>query len=174
MNFIFFIAKRYIRIKKGEFFRSLITIFSVTGVALGVATLIVVLSVMNGMSNDLREKILGTNGHIMVSKFYGEEIYNVNAVIDSIKHNIPEVVGATPYIFSKILIRHGNFTDGVIIRGVDTLTMDQVSNLRKKVILGRFDVSDNGVVLGNYLADGLRAHVGDTVEIAVPFGGIPT
>ena len=152
----------------------MITVFAITGVTLGVAALIVVLSVMNGMSNDLREKILGTNGHIMVSKFYGEEVTNVDAVIDSIRNNIKEVVGATPYIYSKILIRHGNFTDGVIIRGVDTTTIDQVSNLRKKVALGNFDVSGNGIVLGNYLADGIRAHVGDTVEVAVPFGGIPT
>ena len=174
MNFIYFIAKRYIRIKRGELFRSLITLFSITGVTLGVATLVVVLSVMNGMSNELREKILGTNGHIIVSKFYGEQIYNVDAIMDSIKMNIPEVVGTTPFIYSKILIKHGNFTDGVILRGVDTLSMDRVSNLRKKVVLGSFDVSDNGIVLGNYLADGLRAHVGDTVEIALPFGGIPT
>ncbi len=173
MNYKLFVSKRYVRIKKDELFKSLITIFSIVGIAIGVGTLIVVLSVMNGMQNDLREKILGTNGHILVSKFYGEEIYDYELIIDSLK-KVNGIIGATPFIYTKILIRNKDNVDGIIMKGIDTLTFDEVSNLREKIILGKFELGDDGIILGNYVADGLFAHIGDTVEVALPFSELVT
>uniref|UniRef100_A0A7C3Z1X5 ABC transporter permease n=1 Tax=candidate division WOR-3 bacterium TaxID=2052148 RepID=A0A7C3Z1X5_UNCW3 len=173
MNYKFFVSKRYVRIKKDEMFKSLITIFSIIGIGLGVGTLIVVLSVMNGMQNDLREKILGTNGHILVSKFYNEEIYDYDVIMDSLL-KIQGITGATPFIYTKILIRKEENVDGIILKGIDTLTFSSVSNLNKKIILGRFELGEDGIILGNYVADGLLAHIGDTVEVALPFSELIT
>lgn len=173
MNYKFFISKRYVRIKKDEIFKSLITIFSIIGIAIGVGTLIVVLSVMNGMQNDLREKILGTNGHILVSKFYNEEIYDYEILIDSLK-KVSGIIGATPFIYTKILIRNKNNVDGIIMKGIDTLTFNEVSNLKEKVILGKFELGEDGIILGNYVADGLLAHIGDTIDVALPFSELIT
>jgi len=174
MRFIPFVAKRFIRVKRREFFRSLTTIFSVSGITIGVATLVVVLSVMNGMEDDLRNKILGASGHIIVTKFYGETIDNPDWVVDTLKKVTSAIVGYTPFIYTKILIKHGNSTDGVILRGVDTKTFKEVNIIPKKIISGNFELGDNGIVLGNYLADGLGAHIGDTIEVSSPYSGIKT
>lgn len=173
MNYKFFVSKRYVRIKKGELFKSLITIFSIIGIAIGVGTLIVVLSIMNGMQKDLRDKIIGANGHILVSKFYNEEIYNYEELIDSLK-KIKGIKGATPFIYTKILIRNKDNVDGIIMKGIDTLTFDEVSNLKEKIILGKFELGEDGIILGNYVADGLLAHIGDTIDVALPFSELIT
>ncbi|MCD6399698.1 ABC transporter permease [candidate division WOR-3 bacterium] len=174
MRFIPFVAKRFIRVKRREFFRSLTTVFSISGITIGVATLVVVLSVMNGMEDDLRNKILGASGHIIVTKFYGETIDNPDWVVDTLKKVTSAIVGYTPFIYTKILIKHNNATDGVILRGVDPKTFKEVNIIPKKIISGKFELGENGVVLGNYLADGLGAHIGDTIEISSPYSGIKT
>ncbi len=113
------------------------------------------------------------NGHILVSKFYNEEIYDYEILLDSIK-KVPGVIGATPFIYTKVLIKNKDYVDGIIMKGIDTTTFDEVSNLREKIILGEFSVYDDGIILGNYIADGLMAHIGDTIEIALPFSELVT
>lgn len=169
-----FIARRYIRIKKGEGFRSLITLFSGTGIALGVATLLVVLSVMNGMQADLRDKILGATSHINLLKFHNEPIYNWESISDSLKKTIYQIEEGTPYIYSKGLIKHNQYIDGIVIKGVDESTLSLVSEIPDNIVLGSFNLSGKTIVLGRYVADRLRAHVGDTVILSSPFSGTPT
>jgi len=169
-----FLAKRYIRIKKGEWFRSLITLFSGIGIALGVATLLVVLSVMNGMQIDLRDKILGATSHITLLKFHSEDVYDWESILDTLKVSVSQIEEGTPYIYSKGLIKHIQYTDGIVIKGVDEGSVSLVSELPRNVVLGSFDLSGNYIVLGRYVADRLRAHIGDTVTLSSPFKATPT
>lgn len=173
-NFEGFLAKRYIRIKKGEGFRSLITLFSGVGIALGVATLLVVLSVMNGMQNDLKEKILGATSHITVLKFHNEEVRNWRGVFNTIRDSVEQIQEGTPYIYSKGLLKHGKYTDGIVIKGVSDSTISLVSDFPENIVLGEFDLSDRKIVMGRYVADRLRAHVGDTVVVSSPFSSSVT
>jgi lipoprotein-releasing system permease protein len=173
-NIELFLAKRYIRIKKGEGFRSLITLFAAGGISLGVATLLVVLSVMNGMQTDLKNKVLGASSPITVMTIDQEAFTDWQSIADSLKENVPDIKDASPYIFEKALLRHKKRTDGAIIRGVDPNSFSLVSDIPKNIETGEFDLSGRKVVLGNYLADRLWAHVGDTITISSPFSFAPT
>lgn len=173
-NFEIFLAKRYIRIKKGEGFRSLITLFAAGGICLGVATLLVVLSVMNGMQSDLKHKVLGASAPLTVLTIDQENIGDWEKIAGDLKEKIPEIRNATPYIFEKALLRNDKRTDGAIIRGVDPGSFGLVSDIPKNIEVGEFDLSGKRVVLGNYLANRLWAHVGDTITISSPFTSAPT
>jgi lipoprotein-releasing system permease protein len=173
-NIEYFLAKRYIRIKKGEGFRSLITLFAAGGIALGVATLLVVMSVMNGMQTDLKSKVLGASAPITVLTIDQKFIRNWKGVVDTLKEGVPEIRDATPYIFEKALLKHEDRTDGAIIRGVDPNSFSLVSDIPQHIETGEFDLSGKRVILGNYLARRLWAHVGDTVTISSPFSSAPT
>jgi len=173
-NFEFFLAKRYIRIKKGEGFRSLITLFAAGGIGLGVATLLVVLSVMNGMQTDLKSKVLGATAPLTVSRIDQDAILDWEKIVSDLKESVPEIQDATPYIFEKALLRYNKKTDGAIIRGVDPGSFSLVSDIPDNIVVGEFDLSGRRVVLGNYLANRLWAHVGDTITISSPFSSTPT
>jgi lipoprotein-releasing system permease protein len=173
-NIEHFLAKRYIRIKKGEGFRSLITLFAAGGIMLGVATLLVVMSVMNGMQTDLKNKVLGASAPITVMTIDQKVIGDWQAIADTLKQSVPEIRDATPYIFEKALLRQENRTDGAIIRGVDPGTFPLVSDIPRNIETGEFDLSGRKVVLGNYLARRLWAHIGDTITISAPFSSAPT
>jgi lipoprotein-releasing system permease protein len=173
-NIEFFLARRYIRIKKGEGFRSLITLFAAGGIGLGVATLLVVLSVMNGMQTDLKNKVLGASSPITILTIDQEAFNGWEAIVDSLKQEVPEIKDASPYIFEKALLKHDKRTDGALIRGVDPSSFSLVSDIPKNIKSGEFDLSGRKVILGNYLADRLWAHVGDTITISSPFSSVPT
>lgn len=152
----------------------MITLFSGTGIALGVATLLVVLSVMNGMQSDLKKKIIGATAHISIMKFHNQPIENWKWVRDTLKSELSEIESASPYIYSKGLIKHRQYTDGTVIKGIDEETISLVSQIPEHVTLGTFDISENGIILGKFVADRLRAHIGDTVFLSSPFSGTVT
>src|ERR1700741_5353078 len=91
------VAGRYLRARKGERFVSIIVIFSLVGIALGVATLIVVTSVMSGFQVELVSRILGVNGHITITAFAGQKIDNYQALVRQIG-GVPDVASATPVL----------------------------------------------------------------------------
>ncbi|MCX6639395.1 MAG: ABC transporter permease [bacterium] len=183
MSYEFFIAKRYLMSKRRTGFISLISYFSIAGVAIGVAALIIVLSVMNGFETEVRSRIIGSDAHIRVGTFHEEGIEVADSVDAKIR-GIPHVVGVSYYIMDKGLMRRGNRTEGVIVRGIDLETVGQVSDLPKMIVwggmhLGRIDVTGKenlpGLIVGKYLADRLYCTLGDTVVLfspgdAGPFG----
>ena len=173
-NIEYFLAKRYIRIKRGEGFRSLITLFAAGGITLGVATLLVVMSVMNGMQTDLKNKVLGASAPLTVLTIEQDAIRDWESLVDTLKESVPELRDATPYIFDKGLLKHETRTDGAIIRGVEPGTFSLVSDIPMHIERGKFNLSGKRVVLGNYLAKRLWAHVGDTITISSPFSSAPT
>src|SRR5581483_10874314 len=97
------VAGRYLRARKGERFVSIIAVFSLVGIALGVATLIVVTSVMSGFQNELVSRILGINGEITIEAYAGQKIDNYQDLVTRIRA-IPGVVSATPVLDGQALL----------------------------------------------------------------------
>ena len=160
LKYELFIAMRYLKSKRRTGFISLISYLSIAGVAIGVAALIIVLSVMNGFETEVRDRIIGSDAHIRLSTYHDEGIADHDEIVKKIK-DIEHITGISPYILEKGLIREGGRTEGVIVRGIDPQTVGDVSELPEMIIsggihLGRIDVTGRenlpGLVLGKYLA----------------------
>ncbi len=176
MGYEFFIARRYLKAKRGNIFQTIVTSISIGGVAVGVACVTVVLSVANGFRVDLMDKILGTNAHVAVLRYHNEPIPGYEELLPRLKE-VPHVVAAAPFIYSKGMVSFGNYVDGVVLRGVDPELAGMVSNIKEIITNGSLDFGDEnppGIVLGVDLADNLRAHLGDVVTLASPFDATPT
>ena len=167
LPFELFLALRYLRPKRT--FVSVITLISILGVALGVAVLIIVISVMSGFDHDLREKILGFNAHITVTQA-GGTINNYQAVADKIAAN-KNVRGVSPFVFGPVLVETQGDTnrpalqDAPMLRGIDPATEGRVSSLPKDLIAGKFDLSGRGLIVGVDFANNLHLQVGDHLSI---------
>ena len=171
-NYKFFTALRYLKSKRREKFISLITIISIAGVVLGVATLIIVISVMNGFEKQLRDKILGVNADIIVVKL-GENIKDIDPLINKIK-TVKDVVGVAPFIYRQAMLSNQSAVSGVVVRGVDLNFDKKVTIFSKSIIKGSdrclFNSKANCIIIGKELASILGVAVGDTVNMVSPFG----
>ena len=170
-SYEFFIAKRYLRSKRRTKFISLITYISVGGVAVGVAALVIVLSLMNGFAGEVRNKLIGMDAHIRVGRFHGLPMSEWHKAMEKVKE-VPHVVGVSPFVYGEAMLASKGVTAGVAVKGVDEATVDQVSDLGRYVVFGEMLLEPPegppGVVLGVVLADRLRTTVGDTVYMATP------
>ena len=170
LPFEFLLALRYLRPKRT--FVSIITLISIVGVALGVAVLIIVISVMSGFDRDLRGKILGFNAHLRIVA-NGTTMENYDAVMSLVASN-RNVVGVAPYVLGPVLMETepaGNqqpFFAVPYVRGADPARENSVSVLPKSIIAGKFDLSRRGLVIGSALAQSLNLAVGDRVAIYSP------
>jgi lipoprotein-releasing system permease protein len=180
MPFELFIGLRYLKAKRKSTFISIITFISTAGVALGVMALIVVLAVMTGFENDLKEKILGTNAHIVVIK-NGAPMEEYRAVMEKMK-GFAGVQAATPFIYNQVMLSSGKNVSGVVLRGIDIATDRQVTRLSKSVVEGNIDAlepimgqgtdSTPGLMVGKELAKHLNLFLGDKVNVISPMGNI--
>ncbi|MGH7992564.1 MAG: FtsX-like permease family protein [Limisphaerales bacterium] len=170
LPFELLLALRYLRPKRT--FVSIITLISILGVALGVAVLIIVISVMSGFDRDLRAKILGFNAHLRIVAG-GETMENYEAVMSLVASN-QNVVGVAPYVLGPVLMETepaGNqqpFFAVPYVRGADPARENSVSVLPKSILAGKFDLSRRGLVIGSALAQSLNLAVGDRVAIYSP------
>ncbi len=167
LPFEFFLALRYLQPKRT--FVSIITLISVLGVALGVAVLIIVISVMSGFDHDLREKILGFNAHITITQA-GNSLAKYSALAGVVSRS-KNVKGVSPFVLGPIMVKTEGPTnvaplvDAPMLRGVDPDTEGNVSQLPKQVVEGEFSLSGHGIVVGSGLAEGLHLRVGDHLSI---------
>lgn len=173
-----FVAGRYLRAKRQESFISVIAGFSLVGIALGVATLIIVMSVMNGFREELVGRILGLNGHLNVFAAQGTiPDYDYQA---SLIKDIPGITSVIPIIEGQALITHNGAATGVVVRGVAP------DDLQKKKLLydaidreQRADFKDNNIFIGVELSRRLNLRVGDILTLIspkpknTPFGSMP-
>ncbi|KPK69178.1 hypothetical protein AMJ87_10890 [candidate division WOR_3 bacterium SM23_60] len=167
MNVEFFIARRYMLSKRVKFL-SLSTSIAIGGIFVGVAALLITLSMMNGFQNELRRRILGGTPHIIVGRFFNEPVADRAYVMSTLsKYNFIEATA--PFIYQKSIIRHNKRLDGVVIKGVDAVLEKDITEIARKMVEGTFEL-DNGCVIGVELAYNLRAAVGDTLIVASPFG----
>lgn len=183
MPYELLIGLRYLRAKRKSTFISIITFISTAGVALGVMALIVVLAVMTGFEEDLKDKILGTNAHVVVLKTSGE-IDDYPAVMEKLEH-VSGVVAATPFVYSQVMLSTGPNVSGVVLRGIDPATDAQVTNLSRTLVEGKLTDLDKkssstgdetlampGVIIGKELAKNLNVFVGDSLNVVSPMGTI--
>lgn len=172
MSFELFISLRHLRSKRTQKFISLITWISIGGVALGVMALIVVIAVMSGFGKDLRDKILGTNSHVVVTNFTGGGIRDYDRIMGQVE-KVDMVVAVAPFILNQVMLTHGDNVAGVVIRGVDPVREPQVSDLEKNLVEGKLSMlsplsGHDGIILGKELSRTLGAYAGDTVSMVSP------
>ncbi|MBI3596503.1 MAG: lipoprotein-releasing ABC transporter permease subunit [Nitrospirae bacterium] len=178
----FFIGLRYLKGKRRHRSISLNTFISIGGVTLGVAALIATLAVMTGFKEDLRDKILGTNSHIVISDRTHDTMKDYRAVLDRVKQ-IPHVLAATPFIYNQVLLTAGGSVSGVVLRGIDPALEPTVTDIRKNLVQG--SLSDlakppehspdgqpipPGIIVGKELAARLGTFLGDTINVVSPTG----
>lgn len=180
MPFELFIGLRYLKAKRKSTFISIITFISTAGVTLGVMALIVVLAVMTGFEEDLKEKILGTNAHIVVVKS-GGTMDDYREVMEKLK-GLKGVVAATPFIYNQVMLASGKNVSGVVLRGIDVQSDRLVTRLSKSVVEGTIDTLDPklqdgpdalpGLLVGKELAKHLNLFLGDKINVISPMGNI--
>ena len=163
-----FIGLRYVRAKRRNHFISFISLISMLGIALGVTTLITVISVMNGFEKELRARILGAIAHATIQPVDGT-LANWREVIERVEQH-PEVDGAAPYIEEGVWLQ-GQASSGAFIRGIDPAFEARVSEVDEKMLAGSLDdlvPGEYGIVLGIGLASRLRVGPGDRVTVIAP------
>jgi len=169
-RFEWLVAGRYLRARRKERFVSVIASLTLVGVVLGVATLIVVMSVMNGFRTELLGKILGVNGHFVVQ----ETLEGLNGYDDVVSRleGVDGVRYAVPYVDGQALASGTYAATGVVVRGVDEASLQKLDQLRESAILGGWDQWDTsqGAAIGQRLADRLGVTIGDTLTIINPNG----
>ena len=169
LPFELFLALRYLRPKRT--FVSVITVISVIGVMLGVAVLIIVISVMSGFDKQLRDKILGFNAHLRISKA-DTTLSNYKPLLAKVAQN-PNVLAAAPLVLGQVLVKTepeiGTPVVGAPwIRGIDQRYETNVSVLHTNVRFGSFDLEGNSVLVGLELASNLGLHIGDRIAVYSP------
>jgi lipoprotein-releasing system permease protein len=171
VSYELFIGLRYTRAKRRNHFISFISGISMIGIALGVAALIVVLSVMNGFQKELRARILGVASHVQIT---GPE----NRLADwprlaETARERPRVLAAAPYVNAQGMLSFDANVRGAIVRGIVPKLEDQVADIGQHMVAGKLDLlvpGEYNIVLGAELARALRAYPGDRVTLIAPQG----
>jgi len=155
-------------------FISFISGVSMLGIALGVAALIIVLSVMNGFQKEVRDRMLGVLSHIEVFDAGGQAIADLPATLATLQRH-PDVVGAAPFVGAQALVARGEDMKGVLVRGIDPALEPTVTDLAAGLadrVLPRLQAGGFGVVLGGALARQLGVVEGDSVTLIAPSGQV--
>jgi lipoprotein-releasing system permease protein len=175
------LAGRYLRARKGERFVSIIAVFSLVGIALGVATLIVVTSVMSGFQTELVTRILGINGDITVQAYAGQKIDGYRDLVSRIR-TIPHVVSASAVLDGQVLLTtNGGGARGGLVRGMTLDDLRALHSVSDHIVAGKLAdfTGDNAIIVGVGLAQSYRLRIGDPLTVISPegaataFGTIP-
>ncbi|MBI1272782.1 MAG: lipoprotein-releasing ABC transporter permease subunit [Alphaproteobacteria bacterium] len=172
------VAMRYLRAKRQEGFISVITWFSLLGIALGVATLIIVMAVMNGFRQELFERVLGLNGHMNVYAMQGQMTdYDAQAVR---LRGLEGVAAVMPSIDGQALVSQNGNASGAMIRGVSQQDFKQRPTISGHIVEGSLDdFTEDHIAIGQRMAGRLHVNVGDKVTLISPisrvtaFGSMP-
>lgn len=164
-----FIGLRYTRAKRKTHFVSFIAFISIAGVSLGVFALIVVLSVMNGFGNELRDRTLSMTSHATITGFDGT-VSNWKQNAETAMQN-PNVVSAAPYIRKEVMLSNGRRVSGALVRGIEPEAEKNVSTVASKMVSGELtdlQSGDYGIVIGRELANSLGVYEGDKITVITP------
>jgi len=167
------VGLRYTRAKRRNHFISFISLISMAGIALGVAALIVVLSVMNGFQTEIRTRILGIASHVQIADARGG-LADWRGVARAAEGN-PHVLAAAPYVNGQGMLSFGRMARGVQVRGVLPAQEAQVTDIGRHMTAGRLEdlvAGGFGIILGADLARGLGARDGDKVALIIPQGNV--
>lgn len=182
MNYELFIGLRYLRARRRETFISLITVISVLGVMIGVMTLNVVMAVMTGFEETLRDRLLGINAHVALVKS-GDQLRDYERLVDQVRKE-NGVAAAAPTIYGQVMLTSGPRVSGVFVRGVDPDRVNSVVDIGKYIKEGSLQALKKpqpiqveqrtvllpGVILGIRLANQLGVFRGSPVQVVSPLG----
>jgi lipoprotein-releasing system permease protein len=181
MSYELFIGLRYLKAKRKQTFISIVTLISIIGIMVGVMALIIVLSVMTGFEETLREKILGLNAHVVVLGF-GSSLANPDHVVEEVLH-VEGVTGASPFTYNQAMLSASGGALGAVIRGLDPETIGTVTILPERIVEGSLDglkvaFGDKGkdgaelpgIIIGSELSKTIGAGNGDTINLISPLG----
>ncbi|MBV8629741.1 MAG: ABC transporter permease, partial [Silvibacterium sp.] len=182
MRFEFFIAARYLRAKRRQAVVGVITIISVAGVAVGVASLIIALAITNGMRRDLQDRLLSSTAHVELMRVQNDGIRDWRALTDHLRH-LPHITAAAPGLYEPVLLSRGSLSGGAMLKGIIPTEERTVSDLLSHLTSGSaaplsqeenaFDLAGEAtppIVIGSDLANTLDAKVGSTVMATSPQG----
>lgn len=164
-----YIGLRYTRAKRRNHFISFISLTSMFGVALGVAALITVLSVMNGFEKELRERILGMTSHAFITG-NGSALSDWQNLQSQIQ-NQPHLLDSAPFVEGQAMLSQGSRVRGTLIRGVDPTLEPRVSTIHDHIIQGQFNslqAGEFGIILGHDLARAMGVRTGDKITLITP------
>jgi lipoprotein-releasing system permease protein len=169
MNYETSVGLRYLRSKRKEAFISFTTWISIAGIAIGVMALILVIAVMTGFQNEIRERILGINPHVLVLGLTGD-IKDPDKIVSTVK-DIKGVTHSFPFISFQAMVQTGKQLSGALVKGLNAGDVQFMSRLIKQ---GGIDAikSKGNILIGKELSKHLGVLYGDTLTIMVPFGGV--
>jgi len=174
------VASRYLRARRREGFISVIAGFSLAGIGLGVATLIIVMAVMNGFRAELMGRILGLNGHLGVSAPLGDGLKDFDAVAKRLRR-VDGVVRVTPIIEGQAMATVRGKASGALVRGIRPVDIRNHPALRKNIVRGNLQnfKNDSDIVIGNRFAERYGLSIGGKITLIAPssrvtaFGSVP-
>ena len=172
MSYELFIAKRYLVSKQKSGWITVITLISISGVTVGVAALIVVLSVFNGFNSLVTSILVGFDPHLRVESTEGQAM-RMERSVEGVLRADQRVKAFAPFVLGKSLVLAGGYSQAAFIKGVDEGKVGTVSGVEKSIVLGSFRLDEGkeeGIVLGLTLADRLHVVVGSTVTVISPVG----
>jgi lipoprotein-releasing system permease protein len=176
MRYEWFIGLRYLKAKRKQTFISIITIISIVGVMVGVMTLIVVLAVMSGFEKTLKEKILGTQAHLVLLKANQEGMDHYEEAAKKVQE-VKGVVSAAPFIFNQVMLSSESNVSGVVIKGIDPDRVGNVTELAHNMKAGRLqdlkeggESDSSGIILGVELAKHLGVSLNEAIQVISPLG----
>ncbi|MGZ8322682.1 MAG: ABC transporter permease, partial [Rhodoplanes sp.] len=170
--FEWMLSLRYLRARRKEGFISVIAGFSFLGIMLGVATLIIVMAVMNGFRTELLGKILGLNGHVLV-----QPLESPLTDFDQVAERVSAVSGvrlAAPIVEGQALASSPFAANGVLVRGIRAADLDKLASVAKNIRQGTLEGFDEGqgIAIGKRLADQLSLRAGDNLTLVAPRGAV--
>ncbi|HEX3944446.1 MAG TPA: lipoprotein-releasing ABC transporter permease subunit [Rhizomicrobium sp.] len=170
--FEWMIALRYLRPTRREGYVSVISIFSLIGIAIGVAALIIVLAVMNGFRHELLARILGLNGHAVVQGLYGN-LTNYDHLAGRLR-TVPGVTRVTPIVDGQVMASANGLNAGVIVRGMRRSDLEGLTTVSKSLSQGALShfAGGDSVIIGQRLAEKLRLVPGMQITLIAPRGNV--
>jgi lipoprotein-releasing system permease protein len=183
MRFEFFVAARYLRAKRRQAMVGVITVISTVGVAVGVASLIIALAITNGMSRDLRDRLVSSTAHVDLMRVQNDGIRNWRELTDRLRH-LPHVTADAPGLYEPVLLSRGSLSGGAMLKGIIPADERTVSGILTALVAGSAEELNSGssnamddageatppIVIGTDLANTLDAKVGSTVLATSPQG----
>jgi lipoprotein-releasing system permease protein len=182
MRFEFFVAARYLRAKRRQAVVGVITVISIAGVAVGVASLIIALAITNGMRRDLQDRLLSSTAHVELMRVQSDGIKDWQALTERLRH-LPHVTAAAPGLYEPVLISRGSLSGGAMLKGIVPAEERTVSDMLSQLTAGSAaplsqveneeDATGEAtppIVVGSDLANTLDAKVGSRVMATSPQG----
>ncbi|HOJ85607.1 MAG TPA: ABC transporter permease [Elusimicrobiales bacterium] len=165
MSFESEIALRYVKNSRKSLFTSLTTLIAVSGIAISVAAILVTLGVINGFQSEIKKKILDSQSHIVI---YGEMNKNELSRLDTILYSFKEIEAKSVFIISQGILITQTRSLGTVIKGIEAENEFKVTNIEKSLRYGKWDLKNQGIVLGEELAKNLGVFIDDELVLVSP------